>query len=87
MRNPVDGSISRNQGLRVVFDGRSRFVIRLSGTGTEGATIRLYLERFEPADGTIDGETGAMLADLVTIAEEIAGIAAITGRNAPDVVT
>lgn len=85
--DPVDGSISRNQGLRVVFDGGSRFVIRLSGTGTEGATIRLYLERFEPADGTIDGETGAMLADLVTIAEEIAGIAAITGRNAPDVVT
>jgi phosphoglucomutase len=85
--DPVDGSISRDQGLRVVFDEGSRFVIRLSGTGTEGATIRLYLERFEPAGGTLDGDTPAMLADLAAVAEEIAEIAAITGRAAPDVVT
>jgi phosphoglucomutase len=85
--DPVDGSLSRNQGLRVVFDGGSRFVIRLSGTGTQGATIRLYLERYEPPGGTLDGDTAAMLADLAAIAEDIAGIAALTGRTAPDVIT
>ncbi len=85
--DPVDGSVSLNQGLRVAFEGGSRLVLRLSGTGTEGATIRLYLERYEPADGRLDGDTTAMLADLATAAEEIAGIAALTGRSAPDVVT
>ncbi|ANY21005.1 Phosphoglucomutase [Tsuneonella dongtanensis] len=85
--DPVDGSVSRNQGLRVVFEGGSRLVLRLSGTGTEGATIRLYIERYEPADGRLDGDTTAMLADLVSAADDIAGIAAITGRTAPDVIT
>ncbi|MCT2558958.1 alpha-D-glucose phosphate-specific phosphoglucomutase [Tsuneonella sp. YG55] len=85
--DPVDGSVSRNQGLRVAFEGGSRLVLRLSGTGTEGATIRLYLERYEPADGRLDGDTTEMLARLAAAAEEIAGIAALTGRTAPDVVT
>ena len=85
--DPVDGSISRNQGLRVVFEGGSRLVLRLSGTGTEGATIRLYLERYEPADGILDGDTATMLEHLIAAAEELAQIAALTGRNAPDVIT
>lgn len=85
--DPVDGSISRNQGLRVVFEGGSRLVLRLSGTGTAGATIRLYLERYEPADGILDGDTAQMLAHLITAAEELAQIAALTGRTAPDVIT
>jgi phosphoglucomutase len=85
--DPVDGSVSQDQGLRVVFAGGSRLVLRLSGTGTEGATIRLYLERYEPAGGRLDGDTTQMLASLAAAAEEIAGIAALTGRTAPDVVT
>lgn len=85
--DPVDGSVSANQGLRVMFEGGSRIVFRLSGTGTEGATLRVYLERYEPAQGIIDAATPAMLADLVAAAEAIAGIARHTGRSAPDVIT
>ena len=85
--DPVDHAVSRNQGIRVLFDGGSRIVFRLSGTGTQGATLRVYLERFEPADGALDTETAIMLADLATAADAIAGIARHTGRTAPDVVT
>ncbi|MBN8832153.1 MAG: alpha-D-glucose phosphate-specific phosphoglucomutase [Sphingomonadales bacterium] len=85
--DPVDGSVSANQGLRVMFEGGSRVVFRLSGTGTEGATLRVYLERYEPAGGALDEETPAMLADLIAAADAIAGIERHTGRTAPDVVT
>ena len=85
--DPVDGSTSANQGLRVLFEGGSRIVFRLSGTGTEGATLRVYLERYEPADGYLDRETGDMLADLIAAADAVAGIVAHTGRTAPDVIT
>ncbi|MBD3730057.1 MAG: alpha-D-glucose phosphate-specific phosphoglucomutase [Sphingomonadales bacterium] len=85
--DPVDGSVSSNQGIRVLFEGGSRVVFRLSGTGTEGATIRVYLERYEPAGGNLDAETPAMLGDIVAAVEAIAGIARHTGRTAPDVVT
>lgn len=85
--DPVDGSTSANQGLRVLFRGGSRIVLRLSGTGTEGATLRVYLERYEPADGDLDAEVGVMLADLIAAAEAIAGITRHTARTAPDVIT
>ncbi|MFT3978463.1 MAG: alpha-D-glucose phosphate-specific phosphoglucomutase, partial [Sphingomonas bacterium] len=85
--DPVDGSVSARQGVRVLFEGGSRVVFRLSGTGTSGATLRVYLERYEPADGVLDAETGAMLADLVAAADAIAGIARHIGRDAPDVIT
>jgi phosphoglucomutase len=85
--DPVDGSESRNQGVRVMFACGSRIVFRLSGTGTEGATLRVYLERYEAPEGRLAEETPAMLADLIVAAEAIAGIAAHTGRTAPDVVT
>ncbi len=85
--DPIDGSISRNQGVRVLFEGGSRVVFRLSGTGTEGATLRVYLERYEPAGGDLDRETPEMLSDLIEAAEQIAGISRHTGRTAPDVVT
>ena len=85
--DPVDGSTSANQGLRVLFEGGSRIVLRLSGTGTEGATLRLYLERYEPVGGRLDEATPDMLAELIAAAEAIAGIARLTGRTAPDVVT
>ncbi|KLI62897.1 alpha-D-glucose phosphate-specific phosphoglucomutase [Aurantiacibacter marinus] len=85
--DPVDGSVSENQGIRVLFEGGSRVVFRLSGTGTQGATLRVYLERYEPGDGAIDRETPDMLAEIIIAAESIAGIAQHTGRTAPDVVT
>jgi phosphoglucomutase len=85
--DPVDGSVSANQGLRVLFACGSRIVFRLSGTGTEGATLRVYLEAFQPADGAIDRETPDMLADLIAAAEAIAGITRHTARTRPDVVT
>jgi phosphoglucomutase len=85
--DPVDGSESRNQGVRVMFVCGSRIVFRLSGTGTEGATLRVYLERYESPEGVLDAETPAMLSDLIAAAEAIAGIATHTGRTAPDVVT
>ena len=85
--DPVDGSISANQGLRILFEGGSRIVFRLSGTGTEGATLRVYLERYAPADGALDRDTGVMLADLIAAAETLAGIARHTGRTQPSVIT
>lgn len=85
--DPVDGSTSQNQGVRVLFEGGSRVVFRLSGTGTEGATLRVYLERYEPVGGDLDRETPEMLAGLISAANGIAGIVRHTGRTAPDVVT
>jgi phosphoglucomutase len=85
--DPTDGSVSARQGVRVLFAGGCRVVFRLSGTGTSGATLRVYLERYEPADGALDAATDAMLADIIAAADEIAGIARHTGRTRPDVVT
>ena len=85
--DPVDGSISPHQGVRIFFESGSRIVFRLSGTGTEGATLRVYLERYEGPDGHLEGATADMLAELAAAADAIAGIAVHTGRTAPDVVT
>ena len=85
--DPCDGSVSSNQGVRILFVGGSRIVFRLSGTGTEGATLRVYLERYEPADGDLAGETSAKLADLIAAADAIAGIIRHTGRTEPTVIT
>lgn len=85
--DPVDGSHSNRQGVRVMFECGSRIVFRLSGTGTEGATLRVYLERYEAPGGRLSEATPAMLADLIHAAEAIAQITAHTGRSAPDVVT
>ncbi|HRV63404.1 MAG TPA: alpha-D-glucose phosphate-specific phosphoglucomutase [Albidovulum sp.] len=82
--DPVDGSVSMGQGLRVCLSGEARFVLRLSGTGTEGATLRLYLERHDTSAG---GDVQTALSSVAAAAEEIAGIRRITGRPAPDVVT
>jgi len=85
--DPVDGSVSSNQGIRVLFQGGSRVVFRISGTGTSGATLRLYVERFEPDADRHGMETQAALADLLQAAEEIAGIKARSGRAGPSVIT
>jgi len=85
--DPIDGSVSPKQGIRIGFEDGSRIVLRLSGTGTVGATLRLYVERYEPADGQHDLETQAALEPLIALAEQLAGIKARTGRQAPDVIT
>lgn len=85
--DPVDQSVSHNQGLRIFFEGGSRLVFRLSGTGTSGATLRIYMERYEPDPALHDQETQAALRPLIEAAEEIAGITKHTGRDAPTVIT
>ena len=85
--DPVDGSVSTAQGVRVGFADGSRIVFRLSGTGTEGATLRVYLERFEPDPARHAVETQEALAGLIALADRLAGIAQRTGRTQPTVIT
>ena len=85
--DPVDGSVTTRQGIRIVFDDDARIVFRLSGTGTEGATLRIYLERYERDPARQDVDTQAALAPLVAIADQIAGVRERTGRAAPSVIT
>jgi phosphoglucomutase len=85
--DPMDGSVSTAQGIRIGLADGSRIVFRLSGTGTEGATLRVYLERYEP-DATLHGtETQAALAGLIALADTLASIAQRTGRTQPTVIT
>ena len=85
--DPVDGSLSTAQGIRVGLASGSRVVFRLSGTGTEGATLRVYLERFEPDAAKHGVETQAALAPLIALADQLAGIRERTGRERPTVIT
>jgi phosphoglucomutase len=85
--DPVDGSVSDHQGIRVIFDDGARFVIRLSGTGTSGATLRLYLEALELDPANFDHDPQDALASIIAAAEDVAGIKARTGRSGPDVTT
>jgi phosphoglucomutase len=85
--DPVDQSVTPKQGIRILFEEDARAVFRLSGTGTSGATLRVYLERFEPNADRHDLPTADVLAPVVQAANEIAEIAARTGRGEPSVVT
>ncbi len=85
--DPVDGSVSENQGIRIGFTNGSRIVFRLSGTGTKGATLRVYLESYESDASLHDQDVQEALAPLIKLADEIADIKAITGRNEPTVIT
>jgi phosphoglucomutase len=85
--DPVDGSISENQGIRIGLAGGSRIIYRLSGTGTVGATLRIYLERFEANPEKLDLETADVMVPLVALALELADVEGHTGRVKPDVIT
>jgi len=85
--DPIDGSVSTAQGVRVMFEDGSRIVYRLSGTGTEGATLRVYLERYAAGPSGLDLDAQEALAPVIRAAHELAEISAHTGRTAPDVVT
>ena len=83
----IDGSISSNQGIRVGFENGSRIVFRLSGTGTVGATLRIYIERFEPDTSKHDQEAQTALAFLIELAEQFCEVKKRTGRTEPNVIT
>jgi phosphoglucomutase len=85
--DPVDHSVSTGQGLRILFENGSRIVYRLSGTGTEGATLRVYIEAYERDSSRHHEDTQQYLAPLIRLADEIAGIGERTGRSVPTVIT
>ncbi len=85
--DPVDHSISEHQGIRLLFENEARIVYRLSGTGTAGATLRVYIERYEPDPSRHGLDAQQALADYIRLADEIAGIRRHTGRERPDVIT
>jgi len=85
--DPIDGSVSSGQGIRIIFTDGSRIVFRLSGTGTEGATLRLYLEAYEPDVSKQNVDAQVALAELITIAQQMSELHARTGRVAPTVIT
>lgn len=85
--DPVDGSIAKKQGVRIIMSDGSRIVFRLSGTGTEGATVRLYLERYEANPARHDLDTQEALRGLIKLAEDVSGLRQRTGRSEPTVIT
>jgi phosphoglucomutase len=86
-RDPIDGSLASNQGVRLLFGGGSRIIYRLSGTGTEGATLRVYVEAYEPDPTRHARDTQEALASLIGLSRSIAEISEHTGRTEPSVVT
>lgn len=85
--DPVDGSVSQKQGIRILFEDGSRIVFRLSGTGTAGATLRIYLESFDADISQHDQDAQDALAELIGIAEQISELKPRTGREQPTVIT
>ncbi|MBT5231281.1 MAG: alpha-D-glucose phosphate-specific phosphoglucomutase [Methylococcales bacterium] len=85
--DPVDNSVSEHQGIRILITGGSRIIFRLSGTGTEGATLRVYLERYEPNTAAVNQDVQVTLAKHIAAADEIARITELSGKSAPDVIT
>ena len=85
--DPVDGSLTQKQGLRLLLEDGSRVILRLSGTGTKGATLRLYLERYVATGGNLDQNPQQALAGMIAAADALAGIRANTGMDAPTVIT
>ncbi|NEX18378.1 MAG: alpha-D-glucose phosphate-specific phosphoglucomutase [Halochromatium sp.] len=85
--DPIDGSIAEQQGIRIGFECGSRIVLRLSGTGTQGATLRVYIEQYEADSRRHDQPVQEALAPLILIARELAQIESRTGRTDPDVIT
>ncbi|MGB5241848.1 MAG: alpha-D-glucose phosphate-specific phosphoglucomutase, partial [Prochlorococcaceae cyanobacterium] len=85
--DPVDGSLTSGQGLRLLLDDGSRVVFRLSGTGTQGATLRLYLESYVGSSGNLDQDPQQALGDLITAADQLGEIRSRTGMERPTVIT
>ena len=86
-RDPIDQSLSEGQGIRLLFNNGARIVLRLSGTGTSGATLRIYIESFEPDPAKHDADPQQALASLIQLADELTQLRARTGRDKPTVIT
>merc|ERR1719145_149901 len=84
--DPVDKSVSKNQGIRILFEDGSRIIFRLSGTGVAGATIRLYLEKYEDPSGNLAMHQFDVVKPLASIAMEVSKLQDYTGRNEPTVI-
>lgn len=85
--DPVDNSISSNQGIRIFFENEARVVLRLSGTGTQGATLRVYLEQYVAQDGDHSLDPQIALKNVIDATNELVKIEQHTGRKTPDVTT
>eukprot|EP00962_Isochrysis_galbana_P030229 scaffold9776_cov126-Isochrysis_galbana.AAC.16 len=87
--DPIDGSIARKQGVRLLFADGSRIIVRLSGTGSEGATVRIYIERYQPpgSDDALLADATTALAPLVSLALKVTMVRELTGRDQPTVIT
>lgn len=85
--DPVDKSVSSNQGVQICFTDGSRIIFRLSGTGSAGATIRLYLEKYEKPSGNLDLSQFEVVKPLAELALELSDLSNLTGRNEPTVIT
>merc|ERR1712157_393154 len=85
--DPVDGSVSKNQGVRFLFEDGSRIIFRLSGTGVAGATVRLYLEKYEPPSGNLGQHQFDVVKPLAEIALQLSDLKTYTGRENPTVIT
>merc|ERR1711988_1601728 len=85
--DPVDGSVSKNQGIRFIFEDNSRIIFRLSGTGVVGATVRLYLEKYEAKDGNLTQHQFEVVKPLAEVAFQLSDLKTYTGRDAPSVIT
>ena len=85
--DPVDHSVAERQGIRILLENDARILLRLSGTGTEGATLRLYLEQYEADRTRLGHDPQAALQGLIALSEELAGIKSRTGREQPTVIT
>merc|ERR1719231_644737 len=82
--DPVDGSVSKNQGIRFIFSDGSRIVFRVSGTGVVGATIRMYLEKFEDPAGNLDQHPMEVVKPLAELGLKLAELKEFTGREEPN---
>jgi len=85
--DPVDGSDTAKQGVRILFPSGTRIVYRLSGTGTVGATLRVYIERYAPPEGDLHEDAQTALAELIALSRTLAEIETRTGRTEPSVIT
>ena len=85
--DPIDNSVTEGQGLRILLDDGGRVVIRLSGTGTKGATIRVYLESYVPSTGDLGMDPQVALADMISAINALAEIPERTGMSRPTVIT
>eukprot|EP00252_Welwitschia_mirabilis_P027427 TRINITY_DN93_c0_g1_i4.p1 TRINITY_DN93_c0_g1~~TRINITY_DN93_c0_g1_i4.p1 ORF type:complete len:123 (-),score=27.87 TRINITY_DN93_c0_g1_i4:304-672(-) len=86
-KDPVDGSVSKHQGIRYLFEDGSRLVFRLSGTGSEGATIRVYIEQYEVDSNKTGRNSQEALEPLVKVALHLSKMEEFTGRSSPTVIT